>query len=144
MRVTIRDLPVDSVVTICHKHEKKVISTTKNKKTKVRKYDPKIDYSYSMIVSVFYDDEVIGVKNHAELQRFFMDRVPLNRRRLFKPSLFKKSRSANDIYQNIDKNKDVFPCDFYITLALKEYGITYLITNTSENYMHDLNDVNSD
>ena len=140
MRVTIKDLPIDSVVTICHKNEKKVISATKNKKTKIRKYDPKIDYSHSTIISVEYDDEDVDLKNHAQLQRFFMDKVPLNRRRLFMPSLFKKSRSANDIYKNINKNKDIFPCDFYITLALKEYGVTYLITNTShENYRHDLN-----
>ena len=133
MRITIKDLPIDSVVTISHKNENKVTSTT-------RKYDPKIDYSHSMILHVQYDNEHINVENHAQLQRFFMDKVPLNRRRLFMPSLFKKSRSANDIYQSINKNKDVFPCDFYITLGLKEYGITYLITNTSkENYIHDLN-----
>jgi hypothetical protein len=133
MHITIKDLPIDSVVTISHKNENKVVSTT-------RKYDPKIDYSHSTIVCVEYDGEYIDLKNHAQLQRFFMDKVPLNRRRLFMPSLFKKSRSANDIYQNINKNKDIFPCDFYITLALKEYGITYLITKTSnENYIHDLN-----
>ena len=133
MHITIKDLPIDSVVTISHKNENKVVSTT-------RKYDPKIDYSHSTIVCVEYDGEYIDLKNHAQLQRFFMDKVPLNQRRLFMPSLFKKSRSANDIYQNVNKNKDIFPCDFYITLALKEYGVTYLITNTShENYRHDLN-----